>query len=65
MTHRESPAPARVRRRTVLGALAAVVAALAPRRALARSRDARADQSAEQSPGQPTEPKRPIWIGHL
>jgi hypothetical protein len=74
MTHRKPPAPARVRRRTVLGGLfAAVTAALAPRRAHARSRgthtgpDRRPDQSAQsaQRAGRSPEAKRPIWIGHL
>lgn len=67
MTHRKPPAPARVRRRTVLGGLlAAVTAALAPRRAHARSRgpDRRPEQGA-QSAGRSTDAKRPIWIGHL
>jgi hypothetical protein len=68
MTHSQPPAPARVRRRTVLGGLfAAVAAALAPRRAHARSRGAHAgpERRADQPAGQSTEAKRPIWIGHL
>jgi hypothetical protein len=74
MTHRKPPAPARVRRRSVLGGLfAAVAAALAPRRAHARSRgadagpDRRSESSARsaQSAGRSPEAKRPIWIGHL
>jgi hypothetical protein len=56
---RPETAPARLRRRTMLGgALAAVLAAVTGRRQRrARPPDPR--------PGQAAEPKRPIWIGHL
>jgi hypothetical protein len=59
MSETKAPAPQRVGRRTVLGgAIAAVVAALSARRP---GRDRRRGQAS----GQPAEPKRPIWIGHI
>lgn len=62
MTLSRSPAPARVRRRTLLGSAIAAALALVSRTARARSLD---PTPAARRRGPAAEAKRPIWIGHI
>jgi hypothetical protein len=65
MTHSQPPAPARVRRRSLLGGVVAAAVALASRKARAGSRSADRPADRRGRRDRDAGAKRPIWIGHI